>query len=270
MTTFHLPSAPGPVRGVLLESGYLIGFAVQAVIGLVRAVVTRRLSLGETLGQIRFIGRVSTGPALLVMIPIGVFIAVSVGELAGRIGAGGYSGAVVAFIIVGQASALVCALMMAGVAGAAICTDLGSRTIREEIDALQVMGIGVIERLVAPRLVATVIVSVALCGIVTFGGVLACYLYHVYVQQLPGGAFLATFRQYGRLSDFLVALLKAGVFGAVATIVATFKGLHTRPGSQGVADAVNEAVVIAFAAVFVLNAAISALYSAVVPPVGTY
>ncbi len=43
------------------------------------------------------------------MVPIGVFVAVSVGELAGRIGAGGYSGAVVAFIIVGQASALVCA-----------------------------------------------------------------------------------------------------------------------------------------------------------------
>lgn len=268
--TYELPTAKGPARDVATQGGYLIGFSVQALVALLRALLHRRLSLSETVTQVLFIGRVSTGPSLLLMVPIGVFIAVSVGELAGRIGAGGYSGAVVAFIVVGQAAALVCALMMAGVAGSAICTDLGSRKIREEVDALEVMGIDIVERLVAPRLVAAVVVSLALCSMVTFGGVLACYLYHIYVQHLPAGTFMATFSQYGRMPDFVMALVKAAVFGLTSTLVATFKGLHTKGGPRGVADSVNEAVVIAFALVFVVNAALSALYTVIVPAVGSY
>ena len=136
--TYELPAPRGPIRDLMMQAGYIVGFSVQALVSVVLATVKRRLSVYEVVTQTLFIGRVCTGPSLLLMMPIGVFIAVSVGELAGRIGAGGYSGAVVAFIIVGQAAALVCALMMAGVAGAAICTDLGSRKIREEIDAMEV------------------------------------------------------------------------------------------------------------------------------------
>lgn len=268
--TYELPVAKGPVRDVAQQGGYLIGFSVEAIIGLVRVLLARRLSVHETVTQTLAIGRVSTGPSLLLMIPIGVFIAVSVGELAGRIGAGGYSGAVVAFVIVGQASALVCALMMAGVAGSAICTDLGSRKIREEIDAMEVMGIDVVERLVAPRLIGALVVSLAMCAMVTFGGVLACYLYHIYAQHLPAGDFMATFTQYGRLADFAMAMFKAAVFGLVSTLVATFKGLHAKGGARGIADAVNEAVVMAFALVFIINTALSALYSVIVPAVGAY
>ncbi|MGN0123705.1 MAG: MlaE family ABC transporter permease [Rhodococcus sp. (in: high G+C Gram-positive bacteria)] len=268
--TYELPNSRGPIRDVATEGGYLIGFAVQSLVVLAAAVLRRRLSLHETVTQTLFIGRVCTGPSLLLMIPVGVFIAVSVGELAGRIGAGGYSGAVVAFIIVGQASALVCALMLAGVAGSAICTDLGSRKIREEIDAMEVMGLDILERLVAPRLVGAVIVSLALCSMVTVGGVAACWLYHIYVQHLPAGTFMATFAEYGRPADFVMALVKSAVFGLLAALVATFKGLHTKGGPRGVADAVNEAVVIAFALVFIVNTALSALYTVIVPAVGEF
>lgn len=267
---FDLPASKGPIRDLATEAGHTLGFALQAIGATVVATLRGRLSLGETLGQVVFIGRVSTGPALLLMIPVGVFIAVSVGELAGRIGAGGYSGAVVAFIIVGQASALVSALMMAGVAGSAICTDLGSRKIREEVDAIEVMGLNVIERLVAPRVAAGIIVSIMLCSLITVVGVGACYAYHIYVQHLPAGAFMATFSQYGRMSDFIMALVKAAVFALISTIVACFKGLHARGGPRGVADAVNEAVVIAFALVFVFNTVLSQLYTVIVPAVGAY
>ncbi|EME66271.1 YrbE family protein [Rhodococcus ruber BKS 20-38] len=90
-----------------------------------RAVAGRRLALRETITQALFIAKVCSGPALLLMLPVGVLLAVSVGSLAGRLGAGAYSGA---FVGVGQAAALVCALMLGG---SAICADLGSRTIRE-------------------------------------------------------------------------------------------------------------------------------------------
>lgn len=68
--TYELPAAKGPVRDVALQGGYLIGFSVQALFGLFTAILRRRLSLHETVTQTLFIGRVSTGPSLLLMIPI--------------------------------------------------------------------------------------------------------------------------------------------------------------------------------------------------------
>ena len=92
--TYELPAPRGPIRDLMMQAGYIVGFSVQALVSVVLATVKRRLSVYEVVTQTLFIGRVCTGPSLLLMMPIGVFIAVSVGELAGRIGAGGYSGAV--------------------------------------------------------------------------------------------------------------------------------------------------------------------------------
>lgn len=173
--TFELPEARGPVHDLAIQVGALVGFSVETLATTVRVVAGRRLALRETITQALFIAKVCSGPALLLMLPVGVLIAVSVGSLAGQLGAGAYSGAIVAFVVVGQAAALVCALMLAGVGGSAICADLGSRTIREEIEAMEVMGLNVVERLVVPRLLASVLVSVMLCALVTLVGVGGCY-----------------------------------------------------------------------------------------------
>ncbi|HJC60042.1 MAG TPA: ABC transporter permease [Candidatus Dietzia intestinigallinarum] len=268
--TFHLPAGRGPVADLSGQVGSLVGFSVYTVITCVKTVVRGRLSLPETRDQALFIARVCSIPALLLMLPVGVLVAVSVGELAGRLGAAGYAGAVVAFVVVGQASALVCALMLAGVGGSAICADLGSRTIREEVEAMEVMGLDVIERLVVPRLIATALVSLVMCALVTAAGVLACLIYQVYWQGESAGAFLQTLSSYGRPSDLWMAMAKSVAFAIVSALIATFKGLHASGGSSGVADAVNETVVLAFVTVFVINTVFSAVYGLIVPSVGKY
>lgn len=268
--TFELPEARGPVHDLAIQVGALVGFSVETLATTVRVVAGRRLSLRETITQALFVAKVCSGPALLLMLPVGVLIAVSVGSLAGRLGAGGYSGAIVAFVVVGQAAALVCALMLAGVGGSAICADLGSRTIREEIEAMEVMGLNVVERLVVTRLLASILVSVMLCALVTLVGVGGCYLYEIYVDDASGGGFLRTLTEYGRLSDFVMAMVKSAFFGITSALIAAFKGLHAKGGPSGVADAVNEAVVLAFVMVFVVNTVLSQMYTVMVPAVGTY
>lgn len=268
--SYRLPAATGPVNDLALQIGGLVTFSARVLVAVPRSVVARRLSLREVVEQAAFLARVCSGPALLLMLPIGVLIAVSVGALASQLGAGGYAGAVTAFVVVGQAAALVCALMLAGVGGSAICADLGSRTIREEIEALETMGLDVVERLVVPRLVAAVLVSVMLCALVTVAGVLTCFLYQVFVEHQSSGAFLATFSQYGRVSDFAMAMIKSACFGLVSALIASFKGLHTKGGPSGVADAVNETVVLAFVVVFVVNTVLSQLYTVIVPAPGAY
>lgn len=267
---FERPVARGPVRDLVDQIGGLSAFSTTACARAVTDIVRGRLPVAETVNQALFVARVCTVPALLLMLPIGVLIAVSVGSLAGRLGAGAYSGAVVAFVVVGQAAALVCALMLAGVAGSAICADLGSRTIREEIAAMEVMGVDVVARLVVPRLVASVVVAVVICAMVTLVGVSACLFYQVLVADQSAGAFLATFTEYGRVSDFVMAMIKSACFAVTSTLIASYRGLHAEGGPSGVADAVNEAVVLAFVMVFVVNTVLSQLYAVVVPAVGTY
>lgn len=268
--TFELPPAKGPVSHFANEVGALIGFSIATTVAAVRVLVRRKLAWRELLDQAWRIASVTSAPALLLMIPIGVLIAVTIGSLAGQLGAEGYTGAVVGFVIVGQASALVCALMLAGVGGSAICADLGSRTIREEVEAMEVLGLNVIERLVVPRVFAAVIVGVALCAMVTAVGVSSCFLFQVVVQNISAGSFLTALSQYTRLSDFVVALVKSMAFAVTSALVASFKGLHAKGGPSGVADAVNEAVVLAFILVFIVNTVLSQLYSVLVVPVGGY
>jgi phospholipid/cholesterol/gamma-HCH transport system permease protein len=262
--------ADSPVGAAVRAVGELIAFATAVVLATVRVVVGRRLSLGETAQQTWFIASVTTLPALLITIPLGVVIATTVGSLAGQLGAQNYTGAVVALVVIGQSSPLICALMISGVGGSAICADLGSRTIREETDALEVMGVSVIERLVVPRVIAATVVTMLLNGLVMAVGIGASLLVQVLVLENSLGGFLATMTQFARVSDFVVAGIKAFAFGIAAAIVASYKGLTTKGGPGGVGNAVNEAVVLAFMLVFVINITLTELYPVIVPAKGAY
>lgn len=270
MTIEVVSSKRGAVPDAVNEVGALVTFSAQTVLTGARAIALRRFPLAETLNQAQFLFRVCTIPALLLMIPIGVLTAVIVGGLATQIGAAGYSGAVVAFVIIGQAAALVTALMMAGVGGSAICADMGSRTIREEVQALHVMSVDVIERVVVPRVFAAIFVAICMVGMVTFAGVFITFVNQVLVVGESPGAFLMTLTSYGRVSDFTMAIIKATCFAIVSALICAFKGLHAKGGPAGVANAVNEAVVLAFIAVFVVNVVLSQLYITLVPAVGEY
>jgi phospholipid/cholesterol/gamma-HCH transport system permease protein len=249
-------------------AGDLYALAGDTMLASVQGVFRRSFPWREMVNQAWFIASVCVLPAILVAIPFGILVAVEVGSVAHQIGADSYTGAVDALTIVREASPLVTALMIAGVGGSAICADLGARTIRDEISALEVMGISPLERLVAPRLAAAVIVTVLLNGIVLFVGVTGGYLYEVWVGHGTPGSFLRTFTEFTAFSDIVVGEIKAAVFGVIAALVAGYKGLGVKGGPKGVGDAVNQSVVISFLLVFVANTVISQIYLILVPPHG--
>lgn len=260
----------GRARAGVETSGELVVLAWQSVRDGLVDIVRGRFSWPELWFQAWFMTRVSLLPTILVAIPFGVITSVQIGAVASQIGATSFSGAVNGIGVLRQGAPLVTSLMIAGAVGSAICSDLGARTIREEIEAMEVMGLNVIERLVVPRLLAAVLVSVMLCALVTLVGVGACYLYEIYLNDASGGGFLRTLGEYGRLSDFATAMVKSAFFGITSALIAAFKGLHAKGGPSGVADAVNEAVVLAFVMVFVVNTVLSQMYTVMVPAVGTY
>ena len=147
---------------------------------------------------------------------------------------------------------LITSIVLAGVAGTAITADLGARKVREDLDALQVLGVDPVKNLVVPRFLALMLVTglfniyAILFGI--FGGILA-----ELVNGYPLGPFWNTFFANADTTDMWGSALMATLFGAIIAIVCCYKGMTASGGAEGVGRAVNEAVVVSFLAFGAFN-----------------
>ncbi|MBO0867644.1 MAG: ABC transporter permease [Micromonosporaceae bacterium] len=249
------------MRGV----GGFVGFTVDTL----RAVPRRPFQIRETVQQAWFVSSVSILPAALVSIPFGAVIALQLGSLVRQLGAQSFTGAASVLAVVREAGPIVTALIIAGAGGSAICADLGARKIREELEAMEALGIDVVQRLVVPRVIATMLVAVLLNGLVSVVGVAGGYFFNVVLQHGTPGAYLASFQALGQPADLVAGEVKALLFGAAAALIASYKGMTAGGGPKGVGDAVNQSVVLSFLLLFALNFLITAVYFQVVPQKGS-
>lgn len=214
----------------------------------------------ELLDQAWFVARVSLMPTLLVAIPFTVLVSFTLNILLRELGAADLSGAGAAFGAVTQVGPMVTVLIVAGAGATAMCADLGSRTIREEIDALEVLGINPVQRLVTPRMLASGIVALLLNSLVCVIGILGGYFFSVFVQDVNPGAFAAGITLLTGVPELIISSVKAALFGLIAGLVACYRGLTiSGGGAKAVGNAVNETVVYAFMSLFVINVVVTAV-----------
>jgi len=233
-----------------------------------RSLFKRPFQFREFLQQAWFIASVTILPTALVSIPFGAVIALQLGSLTRQLGAQSFTGSASVLAVVREASPIVTALLIAGAGGSAICADLGARKIRDEIDAMQVLGINPIQRLVVPRVLACMLIAAFLNGLVSVVGVVGGYFFNVVLQDGTPGAYLASFSALAQVEDVWAGEIKAIIFGLIAGIVASYKGLNAGGGPKGVGDAVNQAVVITFMLLFATNFVLTAIYFQLVPAKG--
>jgi len=253
-----------PVAGVR-QSGRLFALFLDVA----RMTFKRPFQVRELIQQAWFIASVTILPTALVAIPFGAVIALQLGSLTRQLGAQSFTGAASVLAIIREASPIVTALLIAGAGGSAICADLGSRKIRDEIDAMEVLGISAVQRLVVPRMLACMIIAMALNGLVSVVGVAGGYFFNVILQGGTPGAYLASFSALAQIQDLWAGEFKALLFGMIAAIVAAHKGLNAQGGPKGVGDAVNQSVVITFLLLFFVNFVITAVYLQIVPAKGS-
>jgi phospholipid/cholesterol/gamma-HCH transport system permease protein len=270
VTDTEKPRAPGLLDGKLSPtrplraSGHLFAFALDTM----RSLPRRPFQVREFIQQTWFVASVTIVPTALVAIPFGAVIALQLGSLTRQLGAESFTGSAAVLAVLREASPIVTALLIAGAGGSAICADLGARKIRDEIDAMEVLGINPIQRLVVPRVLAAMLVAVLLNGLVSVVGVAGGYFFNVILQGGTPGAYLASFSALAQVADFWSGEIKALVFGLIAGIVASYKGLNAGGGPKGVGDAVNQSVVITFLLLFAVNFVMTALYFQLVPAKG--
>lgn len=259
-----MPSLATYPLSALREAGRM--FALGATVS--GMAFRRPFQVREFVEQFWFIASVTILPTALVSIPFGAVTSLQVGSLTQQFGAQSFTGAASVLVVIQQASPMIVALLVSGVAGSTICADIGARTIREELDAMEVLGVSPVQRLVVPRVLACVAVAFLLNGLVSVVGVAGGYYFNVMMQGGTPGAYVASFSALAQLPDLYVGEAKALLFGFVAGIVAAYRGLNPRGGPKGVGDAVNQSVVITFLLLFLLNLVITGIYLQVVPPKG--
>src|SRR5436190_2237656 len=203
-----------------------------------KGVFTSKFQGREFIEQAWFITSVTLMPTILVSIPFGAVISLQVGNLTGQLGAQSFAGASAVLAVVREAAPIAAAMIIAGAAGSAICADMGARKIREEIDAMEVLGIDPVVRLVTPRVQACLFVSVMINGIVIAAGIMGGYFFTVTIQHGSAGAFLSSFTALATLPDLYVAMVKAAIFGFCAAIIGAYNGLNAGGGPSGVGRAV--------------------------------
>jgi phospholipid/cholesterol/gamma-HCH transport system permease protein len=166
-----------------------------------------------------------------------------------------------------EVSTWITMMILAGIAGSALAADLGARKTREELDALQVLGVDVMRLLVVPRMVAMVFVALTLplinhleCMAIEYSLVPA----HLHVSR---AAFRATVYQDIYPLDFAAAALKHVVMGVFIGAVACQKGLSCKGGAEGVGRCVNQTVVLSFLGIWLINSVFNTAYLTLFPQV---
>lgn len=254
-----LPSlARSAVSSALKPAAAVGGFVAMSVDTLI-LMFKPPFAWREFLLQSWFVARVSLVPTIMLSIPFTVLTVFVLNVLLIEFGAADFSGTGTALGAITQIGPVVTVLVVAGAGATAMCADLGARTIREELDALRVLGINPIQSLVVPRVLAATVVALLLNSIVSVIGLGGGFLFSVFVQHVTPGAFAAGMTILTGPVEVIVALVKAAVFGLAASLIACYKGISVGGGPAGVGNAVNETVVLSFMALFFINVIATAI-----------
>lgn len=219
--------------------------------------VSGRLPAGELIRQAWALYKVTALPAVLMAVPIGALVAVQVSGLINQVGANSLVGAASGVGIVRQGAPITAGLLMGGAAASAIASDLGARAIREELDALRVIGVNPVRHLVVPRVLALILLAPVLCGFIIASAVVASFVLSLTVSDVAPGTYWLSFGAFAKMVDIWFAIGKAVVFAVIVGVVSSLRGMEAKGGPRGVADAVNAAVVLNVVGIFFANLAIT-------------
>lgn len=135
------------------------------------------------------------------------------------------------------------AMVLAGRIGASMCSELGTMAVTEQLDAYKVLGLSPYKFLLAPRLIATVIMLPTLTVLSIFIGIIGGYeVAHLY-KEVSFSVFFYGVRMFYQDWDLIVGLIKATLYGFFISSYACYFGFTTHSGAEGVGKATKATVV---------------------------
>lgn len=261
-----MPAVPGYVR---LERAGEMG--VLALRVLRTAVTPPYWWLAECANETSIALRRCFVPALLAMTAFGVGLACDFfGGIVRLLGTADRLGGGIGIGFLREPAVWVGIMILAGVAGSAMCADLGARKIRDELEALKVLGVEEMRGLIVPRVIAMTLVGPILgtfTVLVAWGSTYLATPIAFHDSTVTTAAFIESFKAFVSpldLLNFVIKLLTAGFFVGV---VCCYKGVTSKGGTEGVGRAVNEAVLISFFGVWMINILFNTVFLSLFPQV---
>ncbi|WP_058599586.1 ABC transporter permease [Aureimonas ureilytica] len=158
---------------------------------------------------------------------------------------------------------LLTAIMIAGRSGSAITAEIGSMKMREEVDALHVIGLNPIGVLIFPRLVALVIVLPLLAFIADLAGLLGAIVVTWVYSGITPDAFLMRLRGAIDVGTVFAGLIKAPFMAIVIGIMASMEGMKVGGSAESLGRHVTASVVKSIFLVILMDAVFAIFYAAI-------
>jgi phospholipid/cholesterol/gamma-HCH transport system permease protein len=241
---------PEPVLGPIAEAGAMaqlgcavLWSAVRRPTGYWRAV----------LDEVYSVLKLCWFPLVLSVTAFGMMVAILGLNFVGLLGAYNRYGQYFFIVNIREFSPWINSMVVAGIVGAALTADLGARKVREELDALEILGVDPVRELVLPRVLAATVMTSLLSVVSIMIGIVTGFLGSVLIGGVPPGEYLATLFANLTTVELWTSLVKSALFGLVIGVVCSYKGISSSGGSMGVGRAVNQAVVISFVLIFIVD-----------------
>lgn len=190
----------------------------------------------------------------------GAVMALQLSRTLAQYGQIGKTGMAVAITLVRELGPDLTALMVAGRNSSGMASELGSMKVTEQIDAMRALGTDPIQKLVTPRLIATMVMLPALTVIADFVGIFAGWMISYLFLNLPSRQYWSSAWRALEWNDLTQGLLKPFVFSFVVSLIGCYYGLKTSGGTQGVGRATTQAMVTASVLIFVLTYFIAQIF----------
>jgi phospholipid/cholesterol/gamma-HCH transport system permease protein len=250
-----LPREPRAGVDVFQTSFSNLGAAVVLGIEALRSLLTRRpIWIREAAIQSVFIARTVMRPVLAVNAIFALsIIGLALGVPLEQLGASDRNAAFLGVGLIREFGVTMTGAVFAGVVGTTYTAEFGARKIREELEALRVIGIDPVRSMVVPRIVAMCVMSPVIFLLGFVAGAAGTYVASTKYFGASGGPFIPQLLSNTSWIDLWAAIAKVMLFGLVIAVIACSKGMDAKGGAQGVGRAVNESVVACLVAVFFVN-----------------
>jgi phospholipid/cholesterol/gamma-HCH transport system permease protein len=222
----------------------------------------------EFIRQFVFAFKATLIPATIVSFVVGFStIGIQGGSIASAFGAIDRISAAAPVAFLRELGPLLTAAIVAGTLGATITAEIGARKIREEIMALELLGISPIRNLILPRVVGLCLWMPVLALLTFWAGIAGTFSAATVLYGSTAEAFFSQLLTLTNFIDLWGSVIKLTLFGALIGITAAYKGLQVSGGAEGVGKAVNESVVSCLVVIGIVTVVYTQLFQAFFPEV---
>ena len=175
-------------------------------------------------------------------------------------GAETFMPALLAYSITWEIGPMLTAVLVAGRSGSAYAAEIGTMKVRQEVDALSVMGFDIFGYLVTPKLIALICVMPILVLVANFAGIIGGLLAGGIFLGMPASIYISGLSSALIPFDIIWGMVKAIIYAVIIANVGSYMGMRVRGGAAEVGKATTGAVVMSIFFVIVADALMSLLF----------